>query len=77
MTLLIIISGNFTASLSETTTHSFFIAPNIFLNSSTPSYNKYDRNWSRFDQENFALDYFSVNCDNLMLVSNMNVDKLH
>ena len=51
-----IISGNLTAEISDTLPQ-FLIAPEIFRNS--PSY--FERDWSNFNQENFILDYFSVN----------------
>lgn len=75
MALLDIISGNFTATLSD---HFPWpsIAPNIFLNSSFPWSNKYERDWLRFDQENFIFNYCSIGWDNLFLESNMNIDNL-
>ena len=70
MALPNIISGNSTATLSYHFLQ-FLIAPNIFLTSSTPISNKYERDWSRFGQENFILDYFSIDWDDLLLASNM------
>ena len=35
------------------------------------------RDWSRYDQENFVLDYFSLNWDNILLSSNTNTEKSH
>ena len=64
-----LISGNLTASISDHLPQ-FLVAPNIIFNASYPKSNNYERDWSRFDQENFVLDYFSVNCDNLLLSSN-------
>lgn len=48
----------------------------MFLNSSTPRSNKYERDWSRFNQENFIV-CFQIDLDNLCLVSNINVDNLY
>ena len=57
--LLNIISGNLTASISDHLLQ-FLVAPNIFFNASYPKSNNNERDWSRFDQENFVYDYFSV-----------------
>ena len=43
-----IISGNLTASI--------LAAPNIFFNASYSKSNNYEKDWLRFDQENFVLD---------------------
>ena len=54
-----IISGNLTVSTSDQLPE-FLVAPNIVFNASYPESNNYERDWSRFDQEHFVLDYFSV-----------------
>ena len=69
-----IISGNLTASISDHLPQ-FLVAPNIFFNASYPKSNNFEKDWSRFDQENFVLDYFSVECDNFLLSSNTNTEK--
>ena len=69
-----IISGNLTASISNHLPQ-FLVAPNIFFNVSYPKSNNYERDWSRFDQENFVLDYFSVEWDNVLLSPNTNTEK--
>ena len=69
-----IISGNLTASMSDHLPQ-FLVAPNIFFNASYPKSNNYERDWSRFDQENFALDYFSIEWDNFLLSPNTNTEK--
>ena len=69
-----IISGNLTASMSDHLSQ-FLVAPNNFFNASYPKSNNYEREWSGFDQENFVLDYFSVNWDNFLLSSNTNTEK--
>ena len=70
-----IISGNLAASISDHLPQ-FLVAPNTF---SIPIFysksNKYKRDWSKFDEEYFVLDYFSVDLDNLLLASNINTDK--
>ena len=69
-----IISGNLTASISNHLPQ-FLVAPNIFFNASYLKSNNYERDWSRFDQENFVLDYFSVEWDNFLLSPNTNTEK--
>ena len=68
-----IVSGNLTASVSDHLPQ-FVVAPNIFFNSSYHNSNKSERGWSRFDPGNFVLDYFSVDCDKVLLASNVNLD---
>ena len=69
-----VISGNLAASISDHLPQ-FLVAPNIFFNASYPKSNNYERDWSRFDQENFVLDYFSVEWDKLSLSPNPNTEK--
>ena len=71
-----IVSGILTVSILDHFPQ-FRAAPNIFFNSSYPNCNKYEIDWSRFGQENFVLDYFSVDWDNVLLTSNMNIDVLY
>ena len=65
-----IISGNLAASILDQLPQ-FLVAPNIFFNASYPKSNC-ERDWSRFDHENFVLDYFSVEWDNVLLSPNTN-----
>ena len=69
-----IISGNLTASILDHLPQ-FRVAPNIFFNASYPKSNNYERDWSRFDQESFVFDYFSVEWDDFLLSSNTNAEK--
>ena len=69
-----IISGNLTASISDHLPQ-FLVARNSFFNASYPKSNNYERDWSRFDQENFVLDYFSVEWDNVLISPNTNTEK--
>ena len=69
-----IISGNLAASISDYLPQ-FLVTPNIFFNASYPKSNNYKRDWPRFDQENFVLDYFSVGRDNILLSPNTNTEK--
>ena len=66
-----IISGNLTASILDHLPQ-FLVAPNIFFNAFYPKSNNYERDWSRFDHENFVLDYFSVEWNNVLLSPNTN-----
>ena len=34
----------------------------------------YERDWSKFDQENFILDYFSVDWEDLLKIDELNAD---
>ena len=54
------ISDNLTATISNHLPQ-FAIIPNMFDNISGNKSNIYERDWSKFDWENFVLDYFSVN----------------
>ena len=69
-----IISGNLTAPILDHLPQ-FLVAPNIFFNASYPKSNNYERDWSRFDQENFVLDFFSVEWDNILLLPNTDTEK--
>ena len=55
-----VISGYLTASILDHLPQ-FPEAPNIFFNVSYPKSSNYERDCSRFDQENFVLVYFPVN----------------
>ena len=52
-------SGNLTATISDHLPQ-FAIIPNVFRNISGNKSNIYERNWSKFDRENFILDYCSI-----------------
>ena len=52
----------------------FAIIPNIFGNISENKYNTYERNWSKFDQENFIVEYFSVDRMGLLKIDELNAD---
>ena len=55
-----IISGNLTATISDNLPQ-FLFAPNIFSNPSYSKSNIFERGWSKFNKENFILDYFDKN----------------
>ena len=59
------ISGNLTPTISDHLPQ-FIILPNIFSNPPSNKSNIYERDWSNFVQENFILDYFSVNWNSII-----------
>ena len=48
--------------------------PNMFGNVSGNKSNIYERDWSKFDRENFILDYFSVDWEDLLKTDELNAD---
>ena len=66
-----IISGNLTATISDHLPQ-FSIIPNMLSNISGNKSNIYERDWSKFDQENFILDYFSVDWEDLLKTDELN-----
>ena len=53
----------------------FAIIPHLFGNISGNESNIYERDWSKLDRENFILDYFSIDWEDLlMLIIQLNVD---
>ena len=52
----------------------FAIIPNTLGNISGNKSNIYERYWSKFDQENFILDYFSVDWEDLLKIDELNAD---
>ena len=47
---------------------------NIFGNIVGNKWNTYERDWSKFDRENFILDYVSVNWEDLSNIDELNAD---
>ena len=68
-----IISGNLTATISDHLPQ-FAMIPNMFGNISDNKSNIYERDWSKFDRENFILDYFSVDWEDLLKIDELNAD---
>ena len=62
-----------TATISDHLTQ-FSIIPNIFGDIPGNKYNIYKGDWSKFDQENFILDYFSVDWEYLLKIDEPNTD---
>ena len=46
----------------------------MFGNVPGNKYNIYERDWSKFDRENFILDYFSVDWEDLLKIDELNAD---
>ena len=68
------ILGNFTNKISDHL-HQFLIATDIFSNPPSTKSNIFERDWSKFDQENFILDYLFVDWEDLIKSGNRHVDK--
>ena len=69
-----IISGNLTATISDHLPQ-FSIIPNMFGNIPGNKSNINERGWSKFDRENFMLDYFSVEWEDLLKIDELNAEK--
>ena len=68
-----IICGNITATISDHLLQ-FLVSPNTFANPPSNKSNVFERDWSKFDQENFILDYFDIDLSNLLNLNEKNVD---
>ena len=67
------ISSNLTATISDHLPQ-FSLIPNMFGNISGNKSNIYERDWSKFDRENFILDYFSADWEGLLKIDKLNPD---
>ena len=68
-----IISGNITATISEHLPQFSFV-PNILSNLPSQQSDYYERDWSKFKQENFILDYFDKDCADVLQIDQENVN---
>ena len=68
-----IISGNLTAFISDHLPQ-FPTIPNMFSKISDNKPNIYERDWSNFGRENFILDYFPDDWEDLLKVDELNAD---
>ena len=68
-----IISGNLTATISDHLPQ-FLFASNILSNPSHNRSNIFERDWSKFNKENFILDYFEKNWSDILQLDQQNVD---
>ena len=60
-----VISGNITATISDHPPQSLFV-PNVFSNPSCQKSEIYEKNWSKFVQQNFVIDYFDKDWSDLL-----------
>ena len=68
-----ITSSKITATTSDHLPQ-FSVIPNILSNPSTQKSNFHERDWSKFKQENFILNYFDKDCANLLQIDQQNVN---
>ena len=68
-----IVSGNLTATISDHLPQ-FLIAPHIFSNFPNRKYNIFESDWSKFNHNEFILDYFSVEWPHTLKIQNNNID---
>ena len=68
-----VISGNLTAIVSDYLPQ-FAIIPYMLGNISGNKSNIYKRDWSKFDRENFVLDYFFVDWEDLLRIDELHAD---
>ena len=69
-----IISGNLTATISDHLPQFAIIPNDMFGNIPGNKSNIYERDWSKFDQENFILDYFFVEWEDLLKINELDAD---
>ena len=72
-TSLDIISGNITATIYDHLPQFSFV-PNILSNPPTQKSNYYERDWSKFKQENFIFDYFDKDWTDSLQIDQQNVN---
>ena len=46
----------------------------MFGHTASNKSNIYERNWSKFDRQNFILDYFSIDWEDLLKIDELNID---
>ena len=66
------VSRNLRATISDHLPH-FLIVPKIFFNIPSNKFNIYGSNWSKFDRENFILDYFSIDWSKTLKIEEQNI----
>ena len=54
---------------------SSWFSPNLFANPPSNKSDVFERDWSKFDQENFILDYFDIDWSSLLNLNEKNVDQ--
>ena len=68
-----IIPGNRTATISDHLPQ-FAIVSNMVYNISGNKHNNYERDWLKFDRENFILVYFSDDWEDLLKIDELNAE---
>ena len=68
-----IVSGNICASISDHLPQ-FCIIPNIFANPPSPKSNVYERDWAKFKNEEFILDFFATDWTATLNLDYNNID---
>ena len=66
-------SGNITATISDHLPQFLFV-PNVFSNPSCQKSNIYERDWSKFVQQNFVLDYFDKDWSDVLQLDQQDVN---
>ena len=68
-----LIAGNLSATISDQLPP-FLIVPDIFWNPPAHKTNTFERNWLKFNHENFILDYFDISWSNILKLNMQNAD---
>ena len=68
-----IISGNVTSTISDHLLQ-FLIAPHIFQDAPNKKSNIFERDWSKFNREDFILDYFAIDWPHISKLQNNNIN---
>ena len=68
-----IISGNLTSTISDYLPQ-FLIAPHIFSNALNKNSKIFERDWSKFNHEDFILDFFAVDSPHILKLQNNNIN---
>ena len=68
-----VISGNITVAISDHIPQ-FLFAPNVLSMDSCRNSNIYERDWPKFNQTDFALDYFNKNWSDVLQLDQQNVN---
>ena len=68
-----IICGNITAAISDDLPQ-FLVSSNTLANPPSNKSNVFERGWSKFDQQNFVLDYFDTDWSNLLNLNEKDVE---
>ena len=68
-----VISGNITVAISDHLPQ-FLFAPNVLSKDSCRKSNIYERDWPKFNQTDFVLDYFNKNWSDVLQLDQQNVN---